>query len=125
MSYATEEYYSASFNKIPKEEVEKYLNLASEKIDDITFNRIVKKGFDKLTAFQKECVQKAICYQAEYYFDNGISSSINNVSSYNVLDISISIDKTKETDAQKLEMDELAYMHIKKSGLTTRSFRWL
>ena len=67
--YATNEYYSDTFkgNKLPigVEERNKYLQEASEKIDSITFNRIVAKGFDNLTKFQQEKVQKAVCYQAE------------------------------------------------------------
>ena len=124
MNYITQKYYSTNFDMIPTEEVEKYLNLASEKIDDMTFNRIRGIGFDKLTTFQQECIQKAICHQAEYYYENGINSNIESVSSYSVLDISISIDKTKVTDAQKVNMDENAYMYLKKSGLTSRRVRW-
>ena len=119
--YVTENYYSNSFEgtTIPDNEIEKYLKLAQEKIDDITFNRIVGIGFENLTDFQKECVRKAVCYQAEYYFANGMSS-LSNVSSYSVLDISINIDNTNKTEAQKNDMDEFAYMNIKKSGLTCR-----
>jgi len=119
--YVTEEYYSNEFNgtTIPDEDVEKYLKLAQEKIDDITFNRIVGIGFENLTDFQKECVSKAICYQAEYIFENG-TNSLSNVSSYSVLDISINVDSTKQTEAQKNDMSEFAYMNIKKSGLASR-----
>lgn len=118
--YVDEEYYVDTFKgtNIPKEELDKYLQLASEKIDDITFNRIVAIGFENLTEFQQICIKKAVCYQAEYYFANGINSS--NVSSYSVLDISVSVDKSSETEAQKLDVDEFAYMNVKKSGLACR-----
>ena len=124
--YVDKEYYSNTFTgkKIPEEELDKYLTLASEKIDDITFNRIEGIGFDKLTTFQKECIQKAVCYQAEYYFEHGATASIGKVSSFSVLDISINTSKEEETDAEKVSMDEIAYMHIKKSGLTSRRTRW-
>lgn len=118
--YVNKEYYTDTFEgtTIPDNEIDKYLKLAQEKIDDITYNRIVGIGFDNLTDFQKECVSKAICYQAEYYSVNGINS-LSNVSSYSVLDISINVDKSHETEAQKKDMDEFAYMNIKKSGLTS------
>lgn len=118
--YVNEEYYTDAFEgvKIPDDDIKMYLRLAQEKIDDITYNRIVYLGFDKLTDFQKECISKAVCYQAEYYFENGISS-LSGVSSYSVLDISINVDKTHETEAQKKGMDEFAYMNVKKSGLTS------
>lgn len=119
--YVNEEYYSDTFEgtNIPDKEIDRYLKLASEKIDDITFNRIVAIGFDNLTEFQQTCIKKAVCYQAEYYFANGINS-LSGVSSYSVLDISINVDKTHETEAQKQDMDEMAYMNVKKSGLACR-----
>lgn len=99
--------------------VNNYLVLAQEKIDEVTFNRIVKIGFDNLTSFQKENIQKAVCRQAEYYFENGINS-LSSVSSYSVLDISVNVDTSSETEAQKACMDEFAYMYAKKTGLMGR-----
>lgn len=118
--YVTTEYYLNAFGgaSITPNEIDNYLKLAQEKIDDITFNRIVGIGFDNLTDFQKECVRKAICYQAEYYFANGINS-MSNVSSFSVLDISINVDKSTQTEAEKKDMNELAYINIKKSGLAS------
>ena len=118
--YVDEKYYHETFQGVmtPNEGINKYLKLAQEKIDDITHNRIVYIGFDNLTDFQKECVRKAICFQAEYYVENGVNS-ISNVSSYSVLDISVNVDNTKQTEAQTKDMSEFAYMNIKKSGLTS------
>lgn len=118
--YVTEDYYLDTFNGtlLPDDDINKYLTLAQDKIDDVTFNRIVYIGFDKLTEYQQECVKKAICYQAEYYFENGVNS-LSNVSSYSVLDISVNVDKTSETEAQKNDMSDIAYSQIKKSGLTS------
>ena len=118
--YVTEDYYFDEFEgtTIPDKEIEKYLMLAEEKIDEVTQNRIVYIGFDNLTDFQKECVSKAICYQAEHYFANG-TSPLSSVSSYSVLDISIDVDDTQKTEAQKKNMDEFAYINIKKTGLVS------
>lgn len=118
--YVTQEYYFNEFGgtTLPDAEISKYLKLAQEKIDDVTFNRIVGIGFDNLTDFQKECVSKAICYQAEYYFENGTNSL--KISSYDVLDISITLSEDTKTEAQKQDMSEFAYMNIKKSGLASR-----
>ena len=118
--YITEKYYFDEFEgeTIPDKDVEKYLKLAQEKIDEVTHNRIVNIGFDNLTDFQKDCISKAICHQAEYYFANGVSS-LSNVSSYSVLDISINVDTTNQTEAQKKDIYEFAYMNIKKSGLAS------
>lgn len=118
--YVNEEYYYDLFlgEKLDDEQASVYLKLAQEKIDDVTHNRIVYIGFDNLTDFQKECVQKAICYQAEYYYENG-ANSLSNVSSYSILDISINVDSSKKTEAQNKDMSEFAYMNIKKSGLAS------
>ena len=120
--YVNKEYYSNTFKgkTIPDEDIEKYLELAQEKIDSITYNRIVAIGFDKLTEFQKEKISKAICYQAEYIFQNGYNDENNrDISSYSVLDISVSVDNsnTNKTKAQKLNMSEIAYDLVHKTGL--------
>lgn len=123
--YVNKEYYSNEFNgnKLPDEEIEKYLKLAQEKIDSITYNRIVAVGFDNLTEFQKEKIKEAICYQAEYIYTNGYNNENNrDVSSYSVLDISVSVDNSNsnKTIAQKENMSEMAYDYIHKTGLDSK-----
>lgn len=123
--YVNKEYYSNEFNgnKIPDEEIEKYLKLAQEKIDSITYNRIIAVGFDNLTEFQKEKIKEAICYQAEYIYTNGYNSEDNrDITSYSVLDISVSVDNSNsnKTIAQKNKMSEMAYDYIHKTGLDSK-----
>ena len=120
--YVNKEYYSNTFKgkTIPDEDIERYLELAQEKIDSITYNRIVAIGFDNLTEFQKEKINKAICYQAEYIFKNGYNDEDNrDISSYSVLDVSVSVDNSSsnKTKAQKLNMSEMAYDLVHKTGL--------
>lgn len=117
--YVDEDYYSNTFNgsKLPDDDIEKYLELAQEKIDSITFNRIVRIGFDNLTDFQKEKVRKAICYQAEYILENGTET--NDIASYSVLDINVSVGN-KKTTASLNNMSEVAYDLIHKTGLDGR-----
>ena len=120
--YINKEYYSNTFKgkTMPNEDIEKYLELAQEKIDSITYNRIVAIGFNNLTEFQKEKISKAICYQAEYIFKNGYNDENNrDISSYSVLDISVSVDNSNsnKTKAQKLNMSEIAYDLVHKTGL--------
>lgn len=120
--YVSEEYYSNEFdgNKIPDNEIEKYLKLAQEKIDSITYNRIVAVGFNNLTNFQQEKIRDAICYQAEYIYENGYNNEDNrDVSSYSVLDISVNIDNSNsnKTIAQRKIMSEMAYDYVRKTGL--------
>lgn len=120
--YVDKEYYLNIFkgNIIPDKDIEKYLELSQEKIDSITFNRIVAIGFNNLTEFQRDKISKAICYQADYIFQNGYNDENNrNISSYSVLDISVSVDNSNDnkTIAQKLNMSEMAYDLVHKTGL--------
>ena len=120
--YVDKEYYLNIFkgNIIPDKDIEKYLELSQEKIDSITFNRIVAIGFNNLTEFQRGKISKAICYQADYIFQNGYNDENNrNISSYSVLDISVSVDNSNDnkTIAQKLNMSEIAYDLVHKTGL--------
>lgn len=120
--YVNQEYYLDVFKgkKIAVEDVEKYLILAQEKIDSITYNRIVAIGFDNLTKFQQEKIKDAICYQAEYINENGYNDEDNrDISSYSVLDISVSNDNSNsnKTIAQKKKMSEIAYDYVHKTGL--------
>ena len=120
--YVDKKYYIDEFkgNKVPINEIEKYLRLAQEKIDSITFNRIVAIGFNNLTKFQQEKIKDAICYQAEYIYVNGYNNEDNrDVSSYSVLDISVSVDNSNsnKTIAQRKNMSEMAYDYVHKTGL--------
>lgn len=123
--YVNKKYYSDEFMgvKLPNDEIEKYLKLAQEKIDSITFNRIVAIGFDNLTEFQKEKIKEAICYQAEYIFENGYNNENNrDISSYSVLDISVSKDNSgsNKTLAERNNMSEIAYDYISETGLDSK-----
>lgn len=117
--YVEAEYYTGSFkgNTIPASELDKFLKLASNKIDTLTFNRIVYLGFDNLTEFQKNHIKDAICYQAEYMYENGVETS--NLKSYSVLDISVSINE-KKTVASRYGASEVAYDLLEKTGLMCR-----
>lgn len=122
--YVDKEYYSTTFKGtlIPSDDIEKYLELAQEKIDSITFNRIVEIGFNNLTEFQREKISKAICYQAEYILKNGFNDEDKEkgIASYSVLDISVNVKDSEKTQANKECMSEIAYDLIHKTGLDSR-----
>lgn len=82
-----EEYKSMNGEILTEENAEKYLDLASCDIDNITFNRIKKIGFENLTDFQKLMIKKAVVLQADFrvenedWLDSALSQySINGVS---------------------------------------------
>lgn len=121
--YVDTNYYINTYDgTIPSEDVEKYLEMSQEVIDSITFNRIVKIGFDNLSDIQQERVKKAICCQADYIFENGYNGeNHSDISSYNVLDISVSIkEDSNKTTASKMHLSERAYNLIRQTGLDCR-----
>lgn len=117
--YIDASYYTNDFHgtKLPNNGIEKYLELAQEKVDSITFNRIVRIGYNNLTSFQQENIAKAICTQAEHIYENGTDDDQSSISSYSVLDISVSVNESSMSKAHKLNMSERAYSLVHKTGL--------
>ncbi|MCY9734165.1 hypothetical protein M5X17_10440 [Paenibacillus alvei] len=72
MAYATVVDYDQYGNgNIPKGELDKALQRASDQVDSMTYNRIVACGFDSLTPFQRVNVIKAVCQQADFQYQYG------------------------------------------------------
>lgn len=90
MSYVDSTYYIEVFEgEILQGSINKKLERASEQIDTLTYNRIVSKGFDNLTEFQRDKIKRAICIHAEFiekygdYIDiplNGFSAGSTSIS---------------------------------------------
>ena len=114
--YASIEYYGTFGGVIPADVLPRYLALADERIDTATFNRIVAIGFDRLTPFQKEKIQKAACMIADYLYENGTEPMA--AQSYSVLDISVSVGA--ETEAARMGVPAMALEMLKKTGLCCR-----
>lgn len=90
-AYATPDYYLDQYEGsiVPEEELSKALKQASRHIDSLTYNRIVGRGFDNLTDFQKEVIREVICLQADFECEN--ADEINTVlSSYSINGVSAS-----------------------------------
>nr|DAS23463.1 MAG TPA: Head Tail Connector Protein [Caudoviricetes sp.] len=70
--YVDEQFYRDVYKgvSIPSDDIGHMLTQASRHIDSLTFNRIVAKGFDNLTAFQQDIIKEVICRQADFEFDN-------------------------------------------------------
>lgn len=64
------EYTTMGYKAIPTDSLVRYLTDASRNIDTLTFNRIVAKGFDNLTEFQKEIIKECTCKQADFLYEN-------------------------------------------------------
>jgi hypothetical protein len=65
MSYVDEAYYS-TFSGLIIEGLNNKLEKATDQINSLTYNRIVGIGFDNLTGFQKDKIQKAVCLHADF-----------------------------------------------------------
>lgn len=90
-AYVTESYYINTYGgrTVPEENLKSALHQASRHIDFLTYNRIVGRGFDNLTDFQKEVIREVICLQADFECEN--ADEINTVlSSYSINGVSAS-----------------------------------
>lgn len=118
--YATKGDYSKYGSKVLEdEEIEKYLELASIDINRATLTRIERRGFNNLTAQQKNLIIKAICLQAEYIKEEGLYDD-NSISSYSIGgDLTVN-EKESQDMADKLKISKLAFFYLKRTGLTNR-----
>ena len=68
MSYVDYEYYSKTYggNAITADNAPRALQKASDTVDVLTYCRIVERGVDGLTPFQKGIVQHVVCALAEW-----------------------------------------------------------
>lgn len=87
VSYA--EYVERGGTILNEADANKYLIDASRKIDTLTYNRILDRGWDALTEFQQEIIQEVVCSLAEFTFQNAdlINAAL---SSYSINGVSMS-----------------------------------
>ena len=90
MAYTDNNFYKTVFygSLIPDDQLNKYLQYASDDIDTMTYNRIVWSGYGKLTPLQQTQVQKAVCYQAEHLYQYGDMATLG-VNGYHVGDVNV------------------------------------
>lgn len=112
MGYVNAEFYKKVYhcNSIPDNVLQARLDKACMDVDRITRMKIKKYGgFDKLSDHEKNCVQWAVCSQADHSY---IKASMKGVSSYSVGDVSVSFDASEEYAKECLEylsMTRLVY----------------
>ena len=121
--YADYEYYTTEYKgTLPEEEAVKALKQASRHIDTLTFNRIKKCEFERLTAFQRDIIKEATCMMADFEHNN--SSMINSlINSYGINGANISFSgecaNCQIVDGIIIQKDVYAY--LSQTGLTCRS----
>jgi len=111
--YLKTDEYSGS---IPKEELELYLKNACRAVDSLTFNRIVKAGFENLTEFQQELIRDAVRLHAEFSYDNAELLNCP-LSSYSISGISMSFDRSKIVTVGGITTTGEVYNLLMQTGL--------
>lgn len=114
------EYLRMSYNIIPQDDADKMLRQASRHIDALTFNRIVGRGFDNLTKFQKDVIKEVVCRQAEFEYEN--EDMINTVlSSYSLNGVSMNFGSSWNLYIENgVAIRKDLYSLLKQTGLCCR-----
>lgn len=123
--YAADDYYKSVFKgvMIPADEVGKYLKQASRHIDSLTYNRIVGRGFSKLTEFQREIIKEVCCMQAEFEYEN--EDEINTIlSNYSINGVSAQFGKSWNVYTDKgVAIKRDVYAILEQTGLCCKLAR--
>lgn len=116
--YVDYSYYKDTFlGKLESETFEKLSQDASFDIDRLTYGRIRKKGFEKLTEFQKELVRKAICYQVDFIHTYGEYFNIP-LTGFSIGDVSLSLESGNTRNGITASNKTLDY--LLQTGLMSR-----
>ena len=104
---------------IPAEELEKRLRRACRDIDSLTFNRIVKAGFENLTEFRQGLIKEAVELHADFCYDNAdlLESPL---SAYAINGVSMSFDKSKIVTVGGVTTSSEVYSLLMQTGLCYR-----
>lgn len=118
MGYVDEAYYKDTFGGtiIPDVSLVNRLERASDQINSLTYNRIIGIGFDILTPFQQDKIQKAICLHADFMEQYGeyIDMPLNGFSAGSI-SVSFNANKSNGVTATQEVMN-----YLKQTGLTCR-----
>ena len=117
--YATQEDYGAG-NSEWSASVANSLYQASRHIDSLTFNRIVDKGFDSLTPFQKDIITEVTLQLANFESEN--EDLINSIiSSYSINGVSVGLSQNENVSVENgVVILKPTYALLKQTGLCCR-----
>jgi len=117
------EYAALGYDHIDVENLNKYLVMASRHVDNLTFNRIVKIGFENLTDYQRDVIQQAVCEHAAFLYDN--ADAIDSIlSGYSINGVSMTFgDGANIRWEAGLPIQGTVYKLIEQSGLCCRLAR--
>ena len=122
--YADSSYYYNVYGGtvLETDTAEHFLNQSSRHVDSLTFNRIVGKGFENMTAFQQEIIKQVTCKLADFEYENSeILQSV--LSSYNINGVSMSFGNSLTiTTLNGVTIPKDLYAYLSQSGLCCRRF---
>lgn len=121
--YVDSQYYKDTYSgvTISDDVLEQRLIMASHDIDSLTYNRILKVGFDNLTNFQKEIIQKSVCLHADFLHQYGEFLDLP-ISSYSAGSTSVGFKELKIEGQNGVATTHRVFTLLKQTGLTVRLF---
>ena len=125
MPYADMTYYKNVYGgtDIPDEDIEKALRNASRHIDALTYNRIVGRGINNLTEYQKDIVREVCCDLAEFEYEN--ADVINSVlQSYSINGVTMNFGNSWNVNVENgIAVRWDVYEKLATTGLCSRALR--
>lgn len=127
MLYADKDYYQKEYkgsSLSSENELKKYLQEATDDVNTLTFNRIVGKGFENLSNFQKDIIQRVCCQFADFKFENAdIIESV--LSSYSINGVSQSFGNNLNIKIiEGIAIPFRLYKLLGQTGLTCKNVRY-
>ena len=119
-----DEYKSMGGTILSSENAISHLKKASRHIDTLTYNRILKYGFDNLTDFQKDIIKEVTMSIADFHIEN--EEVLNTIlKSYSINGVSMSLDgfNVNVTLKNGVALPASDYKLLTQTGLTVESFR--
>jgi hypothetical protein len=105
--------------KIPADELEERLKRACQDIDTLTYNKIVKAGFENLTQFQQNIIKDAVERHADFCYENAEMLD-SMLSGYSINGVSMSFDKSKIVTVSGVTTSSSMYGLLMQTGLCFR-----
>lgn len=121
MAYATAEDFAryCAGQTIDADTLAALLQQASDQVDAACFGRIRRAGFEQLTAYQQECIQKAVCLHAAWLaaYGEAVESPL---ASYGINGVSMTFDTARTTQQGGVTMGQQVYSLLLQTGLAHR-----
>lgn len=123
--YADAVYYIDMYQgtTLPVDDIKRYLTQASRHIDSLTYNRIVGRGFPRLTPFQQDVIREVVCQQADFEYEN--ADEINTIlQGYSINGVSAQFGQSWNVYTDKgVAMKRDVYTLLSQTGLCCRLAR--